>query len=196
MAVQHDINQQAPKSGRMIRENNSLINEADLLFYGNGLPYSVARNEAGVLSADVVVEPGDFVALNIYLDKESVISNLDITGIEDTIVRAGHATGTYGEIGSSVGLKLTEVFSDNSQYQVVSHAEPAGDVLADGFVGNSIIADSSTPISVIGFNRTNATVSASIYLTFFRIGNASGLTLLQPDTLLASDTEMSDYGPN
>lgn len=30
MTVQHNINQQAPKSGRMIREDNTLINEADL----------------------------------------------------------------------------------------------------------------------------------------------------------------------
>lgn len=189
------IDRYMPQTGRHIRETGELVNLADLFFYQDGLPLAVANNTAGVFSADVSVDSGETVGLNLFFDKKTIISRVDVSdgGIQP-LIRDGLSTGDYQEVISSYGLNRLESWDDNSQAQVVGNASASGAVLADGNITNGIITDGTMPITVLFENPNGTAISESVLVTFFELNQVSVLTLLESDTLLSSDTEMSQYG--
>lgn len=194
MTVRHDINQQAPKSGRIIRENNGLINEADILLATSGIRWALANGNAGILLCDIVAEAGQTVGLNVWLDKKSVVSIIDVANGSSPTVRSGLATGDYGEICAASGLNLIESFSDNSQAQVVLNAEHSGPVIGDCSISDSIMSNGTQPFCVLSTNAGSASATISIFVTFYSVDDVPTLTLLESDTALTSTTEISDYG--
>lgn len=192
-----NINQYHPSSGRVIKEDDRVINIADLLQMSHGLPLAALNNEAGIFSADLSVSAGETAALNIYFDLKVVVSKVALPNNGLTpVIRKGEATGDYADIINPSGLNLIEAFSDDSQAQIVYNASHSGVAMSGNGVDNSIVTDASEPLSVTFTNNTGADIDQPIVVKFFKLGETSTLTLLQSDTQLESTTEMSDYGAN
>lgn len=190
------IDNYMPHTGRYIRESGALVNLADLLFQNSGLAYSTLLNKSGIFTREITIPAGEKAAINLFFDKKSVLSLVDITGAVEPIVRDSVSTGDYDGIITPIGLNLTETFVNDSQGQIVYDATGTGNVIADGAVANSIIVNADTPISVIGENTGATAVTVAFYVKFYEIAEESGLNLLRPATQLESNTEMGDYGVN
>lgn len=182
-------------SGRVYREDSSIVNMADLIGAAFGFDNALRRGEAGILSCDVVADAGESVALNVWLDHPSVVARVEVVG-GVPLVKRGLSTGDGDKICSAAGLNMLATFTDNSQSQIIRNATASGMVLADGAVDKSILTDGTQPITVMSENTTGSPATISIFVTYYAISAASSLTVLTPTTELLPTTEMSDYGAN
>lgn len=191
-----NIDKMMPSNGRHIREDTSLINLADVLFYAYGFEWSVANNRAGVISADVSAQAGEIVALNLNFDKTVMIAKIKVSedGIQP-VLRTGFATGEYGQITLSRGLDFTaDSFDDNSQAQVINNATSSGTALANGSIQNGVKADGESQLHVEFDNSAGQAITETVLVTFFKLDDISTKTPLEPATQLETNTEMGNYG--
>lgn len=192
-----DINKYHVASGRYLKEDSDYVNIAEILQMAYGLQYSVLNNKAGVFNVDIDLEAGESCALNIFFDVKTCLSKviLPINGLS-AIVYGELSTGEYQEIITATGLDRTSLFSDNSQAQVVCNAVNSGDALTTGTVNNSLITDGLSPISVFITNTSGAGITQTVIIKFWELDQNNVLTLIQANTQLEANTEMSQYGAN
>ena len=184
-----------PHTGRYIRESGELINLADVVFYNSAIVYSSSIGNAFILTADIPAKAGETVALTAYFDRLSVLHSAKSSGGEFVSVRKGEATGTADGIVTAQPLNLVSSKTDQSQGQAFNAVpELSADTVCNGEQGGGVITDSSQPISAVVTNDSSDSQTISLYMKFYAIDDTSTLTLLQSDTQLETDTEMSQYG--
>lgn len=154
---------------------------------------AMRAGKAGILSCSVEADAGETVALNVYPYYSTVISKVEVIGDYDIIVRNQESTGVYGEICEAESLDLLTDSEDLSQSQVVRSAVNSGNVIANGSVSDSILTNSTAPISVMVTNETESSATIPIFVTFYSVDDDASFTPLMADTALTATTEMSDY---
>jgi len=132
MAIQYNIEQQAPKSGRMIKEDNTLINEADLwsaAFSGN---------------AGMVVQP--FTEANI---KRGVQYYLRAAYPTASSVAGGESKKILFATGAKPVLVKLRVF------------EYIGEEFSISLFSNPVVTGSGDPVTVSNWNVVNPVATTS-----------------------------------
>lgn len=192
-----DINKYHVANGRYLKEDSDYVNIAEIMQMAYGLQYSVLNNKAGVFNVDINLEAGESCAVNIFFDTKTCLSKviLPIHGLS-AVIYDELSTGEYQDIITATGLDRTATFNDNSQAQVVCNALNTGNALTTGTVNNSLITNGSFPVSVFISNTSGVDVTQTVIIKFWELDQNNVLTLLQANTQLESNTEMSQYGAN
>lgn len=156
---------------------------------------SSSRGGAFILTDNIPAKAGESVAITAYFDKLSVVHSAVSASGEEVAIRKGVATGTADGIIKSQPLNLVSSNSDDSQGQsFFAVPELSTETVSDGDVGGGVVTDSTQPISAVVTNNSTEDKTISLYIKYYAISDISTLTLLQSDTQIETDTEMSQYG--
>lgn len=154
----------------------------------NGDTYSFTESQE--------LSPGASIAFNVIMFSDSYLQNIVTADGVVIRIRDEFVTGDASTIVLANNLNMGSSNTTPAQAQLYLNPVFSGSIIemGVGLLNSRCVLDTSVPFSVSFTNTSDSTITVPIFISFSEYGSRISLLPLEASTLLASNTEMSDYG--